>query len=66
VAFAPQPYLYKLYVNREFREGDDPAADTATRAFLQSFLPRLDEALFPGDVATDVAATGVPSTSTAP
>jgi hypothetical protein len=45
--FAPQPYLYKLYVIRELpprpeRAEDDPAAE-----FLRQFLPELTRALAP-------------------
>lgn len=45
--FAPQPYLYKLYVVRVLplggeRSGEDPAAE-----FLRHFLPELTKALAP-------------------
>ena len=46
--FASYPYLYKLYVIREATplDGSDDD-DTAIRSFLRSFLPAIDEALFP-------------------
>ncbi|QDT14193.1 exosortase-associated EpsI family protein [Alienimonas californiensis] len=48
VAFAGEPFLYKLYVT-EFRTDGEEAVDDAplpaTRTFLNAFLPRLRSAL---------------------
>jgi hypothetical protein len=48
LAFARAGALYKLYVLREQRATEkDRADDDTTKAFLQAFLPKLDEALRP-------------------
>jgi hypothetical protein len=45
--FAPQPYLYKLYVIRELPTHNERLADEPAAEFLRQFLPELTRALAP-------------------
>lgn len=45
-AFRMKPVLYKLYVAREMGTLDDPLPSDPGLAFLQSWLPELDRALY--------------------
>ncbi len=56
LAFAGQPFLYKLYVISEMTGEDEPADVGAETDFLRQLLPELEKVLFPASGADHGAA----------